>query len=288
MEATAPTDLLVECESAASVDVLARQPLALRHRVSSHPLVTLDALTSLADDLPAAWASVVPADLPLVHPAPLQTLGVAASDVLRALDTAGLRVTLSHLEHVPRFRPLLDACLAFSAVAAAREGPLRSVEANVFAGAPRSTVPAHLDRYHNVVLQLEGTKELTVGWFADAIEHARAVETRFDAARPNPDCLPTVTRVFRLGPGDGVYIPPYTFHWVQAGDGASVAFSFGFNTFATERAELVHRANAKLRRLGVRPRPAGASPMRDGAKAALFETARRVRGRLRDRTAHTS
>ena len=149
----------------------------------------------------------------------------------------------------------------------------------MFVGSPWSVVPAHVDRHHNVLLQVAGTKELTVGWFDDPAEHAEALEARF-TDRPNPERLPPVTRTFRLGPGDGVYLPAYTFHWVEAGDTVSVALSCGFSTAATERAELVRRCNAKLRRFGLRPRPPGVSERGDRAKAALFATAKRVRGAI--------
>jgi len=178
-----------------------------------------------------------------------------------------------------RYRALLETCLApLLTVTVEREGPPTSLGANIFAGAPGSTVPAHVDRHHNLLLQLEGTKELTVGWFADPVEQARAVEMRFSGGRPNPDRLPTVTRTFELGPGDGVYIPGYAFHWVRAGDAVSVALSCGFSTAVTDRAELVHRLNLKLRRLGLRPRPPGASQRRDHAKATVFTQAQRLRG----------
>jgi hypothetical protein len=89
-------------------------------------------------------------------------------------------------------------------------------------------------------------------------------------------------QVFELGPGDGLYLPPYTVHWVRCGPEASTALSASFSTIDSDRAELVHLANRHLRRLHVRPRGPGVSPVADRAKAAAVTAARRIR-RPRDR-----
>jgi len=94
MEAPAATDRLVECESASFAEAFARQPIALRHRVTGHPLVALDAIRSAAEELPDAWATVTSADLPLVHPGVLPTVDTPPGDVLNALDRGRLRLTL--------------------------------------------------------------------------------------------------------------------------------------------------------------------------------------------------
>jgi hypothetical protein len=80
-----------------------------------------------------------------------------------------------------------------------------------------------------------------------------------------------------LGPGEGVYIPPFGFHWVRGGPETSITISCGFRTRATEQANLVHECNARLRRLGLHPDPPGASMYRDRAKVELLTWTRRAR-----------
>ena len=53
------------------------------------------------------------------------------------------------------------------------------------------------------------------------------------------ETLPEDTVTFRLGPGDGLYIPPFAFHWVRGGPETSIAISCGFRTRTTEQANLV-------------------------------------------------
>ena len=51
--------------------------------------------------------------------------------------------------------------------------------------------------------------------------------------------LPPAQR-FVLEPGDGVYIPPYAFHWTTVLDGPALGLSVGFSTTSTVRSSRVH------------------------------------------------
>jgi hypothetical protein len=80
-----------------------------------------------------------------------------------------------------------------------------------------------------------------------------------------------------MEPTDGVYVPPHAPHWVQNGDEVSVSFSITFQTPLNERAIRVHSMNAKLRRLGLSPRPPGQRPRLDRRKAACANALGRLR-----------
>ena len=59
-----------------------------------------------------------------------------------------------------------------------------------------------------------------------------------------------------MEPGDGVYIPPYAYHWTTVlGDEPASGLSVGFSTPATVRSGEVHDWDVRARRLGLRPRP---------------------------------
>jgi hypothetical protein len=148
---------------------------------------------------------------------------------------------------------------------------------SVFMGSPGAVVPVHLDRHHNVLVQVSGSKRLSVGAFADPAVQRRQVERHFSGSEKHPAELPAATQTFHLQAGGALYIPPYTFHWVEGGPDVSIAMSCGFSTAGTERAELVHACNAKLRRLHLPASPPGRSGYRDRAKAGLVRHSRRVR-----------
>jgi len=88
-----------------------------------------------------------------------------------------------------------------------------------------------------------------------------------------------------MQPGDGVYIYPWAPHWVHNGPAVSISLSITFRTQRSERDELVHFLNGRLRRRGLSPRPAGESKLVDWTKAVftafatwLIRGCRRQRG----------
>ena len=109
-----------------------------------------------------------------------------------------------------------------------------AVDLIVFLGAPGTRVPLHCDVGHHVLLQLEGTKTLAVGWYDDPeVERAmRAVSVGRD--RANPDRPPDRVEEIVLAPGDAVALPAFCFHAVTGCTGRSRALTAVLRTDVTE------------------------------------------------------
>lgn len=274
----------LEVDDGALAAALGRRPVQFRHHLTGHPGFELEAIAQLAVALPGAWVGPHPADQALVQATGMRRVDGDAGELARAIAVNGARLTLQHVDRVRSYRDLLEACLGeVGQVLEGREGGQTWSDALIFLASPHAVVPAHLDRHHNLLMQVAGTKDLTIGTFSDADEQRRQVEVNFATRAMTATALPVALETFRLEPGDGLYIPPYTFHWVQGGVDVSVAFSCGFSTAESDRTALVHACNARLRRLGLPTRPPGRSPRRDRAKAALMGRARRLRQRARGR-----
>jgi hypothetical protein len=158
-------------------------------------------------------------------------------------------------------------------------------DSSLFCGSPASTVPIHADRHDNLLLQLTGTKTITVWWFSDPRAELAAIE-RNAGRHLNLEVVPEEWRTFELRPGDGLYLPPYTIHSVVCGSTVSTALSASFSTVDSERADRVHVANRHIRRLHLDPRGPGTSILTDRLKAAAIDGVRRTkpwRDRLRQR-----
>jgi Cupin superfamily protein len=87
--------------------------------------------------------------------------------------------------------------------------------------------------------------------------------------------------VFEMDPGDAVYVPPHAPHMVKNGPTASISFSITFRTPELERIQRVSSINARIRRLGLTPKPPGRRPAVDRLKASTSRAlgrARRVAG----------
>jgi ribosomal protein L16 Arg81 hydroxylase len=136
--------------------------------------------------------------------------------------------------------------------------------------APHAVTPLHDDSEHNFLLQIEGHK--TVGYcvYEDTHKRQEQLDRYFDGLKCDFEDMQAKGTSVELDPGDGLYIPAYVPHWVENGAAVSVSFSIPFYTKASEDAELVQRANARLRRLRLNPRPPGASPRIDRVKAAVY------------------
>lgn len=199
-------------------------------------------------------------------------LDLPAEQVAREIPGNGCWLRVGRIEQVGEWSGLLGDCL---------DGldPAGDQQAQLFFASPASVTPAHFDTYHNLLHQVHGTKDLSIGVFADPAEARREIANRF-RRRENLRVLPSEVTVFHMEPGDALYIPPYTFHWARTGDDLSVALSCTFENDWSERARLVEACNARLRQLGITAAPPGTSDTRDAVKAGVVRTWRAARTRL--------
>jgi hypothetical protein len=257
---------------------LGRNAVTFSHSLVGHGLLDLDAIAALADTWPERWIEHHVADLPFLLPLgdPPRRLDAGAGEVVRGLDHNGCWMVLWFVESVRAYEALLDECLdQVVDVVRARQGEMGQRGANIFLGSAGAVAPAHFDRHHNLLLQIQGTKDVTIGRFDDPATAQREIERHY-GSRHNLHVLPETTTTFHLEPGDGLYIPPYAFHWVQGGPEPSVSLSCGFRSPLSEQAEMIHTCNIRLRRMGLSPSPPGGSELRDRAKVALVQGRRRL------------
>lgn len=258
--------------------------MAVRHNLTEHRLLTVDAIAELAEELPADRVEHNYANLPKVAAGvQMERSSDPPGEVARNIETNGSWMVLKNIELVPRFKELLDSCLdEVAPLVKDGEGGMREREGFIFLSAPGSMTPSHTDPEHNFLLQIRGTKLMTVGAFPDAGTAQLAVEQSQGGGHRYVDWEPTDPKGFDLRPGDGVYVHPHAPHWVQNGEAVSVSLSITFSTPAAEHIRRVHSINARLRRLGLSPAPPGRRPAVDRGKAASSRALgrlRRVRGR---------
>ena len=267
-------------------DVVGRRPLGVEHELGEHPLLTLDALAELADELPLAAVERHRADLPLLSPGGAPDLDGRPSDTVRTIESNGCWMVLWHIEQSERYERLLDECLdPLAAFLPPSHGDMRQREAFVFISAPAALTPLHFDPEHNFLLQIKGLKTMHVCEFPDDEWRERELTRYYAGGHRNLEARTPELEAFELVRGRGVYVPPFAPHWVQNGPEASVSLSITFRTRASQRDEYVRVFNGRLRRLGLHPVSPGRRALRDRVKA---ETVRlwREAGRVRARGAH--
>src|SRR4026209_1339860 len=95
------TDLL-HIDGAAFAESFSKRPLAVRHTLADHSLLTLDALAELADRLPPASIERHRADLDLMTPGGAPELEGPPSQSVREIDTGNTWMVLWYIEQDPQ------------------------------------------------------------------------------------------------------------------------------------------------------------------------------------------
>jgi hypothetical protein len=251
------------------------RPATFRHDFGARADLAVDALAALTPALPMAWIYAH-----LAQSSPLEGRGAEpvvdctrTSEYLRELPTADVSIRVYNLERTAEYADLVNTVEPLVRdFVGDREGGLAALNLGMFAASPHAVTPAHPDRHHNLLLQLEGRKEIWLEDDAASRDHHVRVLDYLRCPPAGVDALPGASSLV-LEPGDGVYIPPYTFHWTQLFDEPATALSIGFATAATLQDNDAHEFDMRLRRLHVRPRPARPESVRGRTKAQLGEWA---------------
>ena len=270
-EASFVSGRLLQLDAGVCVDVVGRREFGLRHLLTQHPLLSMEAIAALADELPSAAVERHAASQPLLVPGGAVDMenGGAPSETAKTMDRNRLWMVLWNIEQVLRYRKLLDAILdEAEPLLPPRERGMGRREAFLFVSAPHAVTPVHFDPEHNFLLQIRGSKEVNIGRFADRHAELRELDRYHNGGHRNLVEVPPLSTTWLLQPGKGVYLYPWAPHWVYNGPDTSVSLSITFRTRRSEREERVHQVNGWLRRRGWSPTPVGQSAGVDRAKAA--------------------
>lgn len=260
------------------------RPAKLTHRLTEHPLLTIDALADLAARLPSDEIEYNPGQLPIgIAPEDIPKAQLGVVETIRKIGQSGSWVVLKRIEQDPAYRDLLHAVLAELAdVIVPRTGEMLGLEGFVFVSSPGSVTPFHFDPEHNILLQVLGEKTMTVfpvedeellGAQAHELfhlgEHHRNLPWRDDfAAKGQP---------IHIKAGEAIHVPVKAPHWVKNGDFPSISLSVTWRS-EWSYAEADARAfNHMLRRIGLNPASPGPFPAQNRAKALAWRALRKLR-----------
>jgi len=259
-----------------------RASFVFSHRLAGHPLFALDRLLELAKKMAEdprdvyfnagdirvdqRWDQVPVCALPI-------------DELLRRIETAGAWIILRYAEKDPEYAALMDECIAEIEALLGRDLSklIKLRNAIVFITSPDRVSSYHMDHECNFLLQISGTKTISVFNRYDRevlpeseIERFWAVDTNAAIYKPH---LQERAATFVMTAGQGVHIPVNSPHWVKNGPQVSVSLSVNFH-FHDKILGDVYRANYWLRRAGLHPNPPQHSPMIDHAKRAAYSSVR--------------
>ena len=258
-------------------------PHILAHDLASHPLLELDALADLARRLPLDSIECNRGDQPIgVDRLPEQFREKAAETILD-IGAAGCWVCLRNVEQTPEYADLLEQLLEdVRPQIEATTGPMINLQSFLFATSPGGVTPYHFDPEHNILLQLRGSKVMTIFPAGDPVCAADVMHEAYHAGgRPElpwRDELDSRGTPFAIGPGEAVYVPVMAPHYVTNGPDVSVSISITWRSEWSYAEADARSFNGMVRRLGIAPKAPARWPHRNLAKAYGWRAVRRLRG----------
>jgi hypothetical protein len=268
---TMQADLFRECFN--------KRHFVLQHELAGHPLFQLPRLIELARHTAEQRASDLYYDAGVTDlnerwgtsPAPFPV-----DETIRRIEHAGAFIILKRAEQDPAYAGLLEQCMSDILQVSGREleRKMRRREVIIFVTSPRRITTYHIDSETNFLLQVHGSKDISIFNKYDREVLPEDEIERFwcedhNAAVYKPQ-LQHRADVVRLVPGNGVHIPVNAPHWVQNDENISVSVSINYHSWDREYAHL-YCANYFLRqKLGLTPTPP--------AKSALLDVIKRPMG----------
>ncbi len=258
-------------------------PLRLAHQLTEHPLLTFDALADLAAALPADSIEYNPGKLPIgIAPEDVPKSDLTVVETIRNIAQSGSWVALKRIEQHPAYAALLRGVLAeLEAVVTPRTGKMMQLEGFIFITSPGSVTPFHFDPEHNILLQITGSKTMTLFPVEDEVMFAARVHEDYHLGMhhrnlPWQDGFAAKGYPITIAPGQAIHVPVKAPHWVQNGEFPSISLSVTWRSDWSYAEADARAFNHLLRRFGLSPVSPGAFPARNRAKALAWRAVRKL------------
>ncbi len=273
-----------------------RRPFKIVHRLAAHPLLQLPRLVEYAqsldrpilyfrgdhainqvDDTPGIGrAKRTFVDRHLPGPA------LSAPEVLRQIQTCGAWMQLRDVGTDPAYAELLEELVSEVRGPAEEVAPgISGPRADIFVSSPGATTPFHLDEEHNFLLQIRGSKSLSIadGFNPAVLDRAnlRAYFAGDGELAPYSEHLERHAVHIELRPHEGVHIPACHPHWVRNGGEVSISLGLLWYSDSIARRRYLYRFNGWMERFGLKPSTPGDHPLMDEIKALPLTVRRRLR-----------
>lgn len=280
----APLDTFDETSRAAFAASYPEVPHKLVHRLGMHPLMQLDALSCLGEALPAHSVEYNRAALPIgLNGEKAPANGIGIGETIRNIASTGSWAALKNVEQCPAYAELLaDLLEELRPVIEARTGAMLKPQGFVFVTSPGGVTPYHFDPEHNILLQVMGSKVMTMFPAGDARFAPDETHEGYHTGGGRElfwrDELLPAGKQWSLSPGEALYVPVMSPHFVNNGPAPSVSLSITWRS-EWSFAEADARAfNGLLRRIGITPHAPGRWPASNRAKALAWRVYAKARG----------
>ena len=257
----------------------------LAHNLVNDPRLALPALVALAARFPAANVEYNPGKLPIgIAPEDIPSPALSIEDTVRSIEHNGSWMVLKFIENDPEYRALLETTLAeILPMTAAITGEMLGMEGFIFISSPGAVTPFHFDPEHNILMQIRGSKVMTLFAADDENIVSGAAHEAFHLGQQHrnlkwDDRFSTAGMPVALSPGQAVYVPVKAPHWVQNGPEVSISLSVTWRSQWSYAEAEARGFNNMLRQVGLNPASPKRYPAQNRAKSLAFRAVRKLRG----------
>ncbi|MGC1269886.1 MAG: cupin-like domain-containing protein [Croceibacterium sp.] len=258
-------------------------PHKLRHNLRDHSLLTLESLATLGESLPQRSVEYNRGDLPIGLEERPGATGLTIGETIRRIETSNSWSVLKNIEQNPAYADLLAQLLSeIRPEIEARTGRMMKTQGFIFVTSPDAITPYHFDPEHNILLQLRGSKEMTIFPAGDARFAPDEVHETYHTGGGRElkwnDHFAPHGLTLRITPGEALFVPVMSPHYVKNGPEVSISLSITWRS-EWSFAEADARAfNKVLRARGLQPAAPGRWPARNMAKAIGWRILRKIPG----------
>lgn len=272
-----------ESARAALTAAYPEQVTKLTHNLAADPRLTLAALVELAGEFAPEHVEYNPGNLPIgIDPKDVPRASLSIADTVRSIEENGSWMVLKFIEKHPVYRALLEETLAeIDPITRAKTGAMLGMEGFIFISSPGAVTPFHFDPEHNILLQIRGSKVMTLFPAADESIVSGVAHEHFHLGLQHRNLVwqerfTALGQPVSLAPGEAVYVPVKAPHWVQNGDAVSISLSVTWRS-EWSYAEADARAfNHILRKRGLTPASPKRYPAQNAAKSIAYRVLRRL------------
>lgn len=260
------------------------RPIKLRHGIDHHPLLELGAIASLAEALPPESVEYNRGDVPIGVSEKPGSTGLAIGETIRAIARSNSWAVLKNIEQHPPYATLLHGLIAELRDEIRRAtGTIHHPQGYIFISSPNAVTPYHFDPEHNILLQLTGTKVMTVFPAGDA---RFAPDTTHESYHTgggrelawDEQFLAHGTQI-ALEAGEAVHVPVMAPHFVRNGPQPSLSLSITWRSDWSYAEADARAFNGFARRFGMRPAAPRRWPAANRSKALGWRIIRRFLAR---------
>lgn len=264
---------------------LDRSPFAFKQHLVKHPALALDHLASVIpeinQDLVYYSGHKMGKGDDFERAITDGRRQLSIGEVIQNLPHSDSYIMIREPESHPAFRGLHDELVEdITQTIQARGHGKAPIDPRsyIFISSPGSVTPFHFDRASNFLLQIKGSKEVTVfpSWDKRVItqtEYELHGERIGGALKWKPESE-ALGRAFHCQPGDALHIPFVAGHHVKNGPEVSVTLSIFFNDTRTQAQldalRFNHRIRKRLKPLHLAPLPVGRFDVLDRMKSMAY------------------